>query len=87
MSIDTDDPRLKVWVDFKMANNTSVEGLMELHNIDKALIEDGACVQMNHHGDWNIADCGDQNGFICEYVKMSCEQNNDQKSNTFPRRQ
>ena len=50
MSIDTDDPRLKVWVDWKISNYTSVEGLMALHNIDKALIEDGACVQMN----WEI---------------------------------
>lgn len=50
---------------------------MESHNIDKAMIENGDCVQMNPQGDLNIADCGDTAHLVCEYKKMTCEDYDD----------
>ena len=55
-----------------MVDYRNVESLMELHNIDKTMIEDGACVQMNRRGDWNIADCGETAHLVCEYALMTC---------------
>ena len=65
---------MKVWVTLNMSNYTNVESILELHNIDETMINDGACVQMNSRGDLNIADCGDTYYVICEIDKMSCEQ-------------
>ena len=55
-----------------MLDYRNVESLMELHNIDKTMIEDGACVQMNHQGEWNIVDCDETAHLVCEYEQMSC---------------
>ena len=64
---------MKNMMENMITNLESLNSIMELHNLDKTMIEEGACVQMNPQGNLNIADCGDTAHLVCEYENMNCE--------------